>query len=133
MKQLILNQAVQESDYSYMGFTSFHDLAGVVKEYPFHEEVMEKAEIHKINMQRQAGDCFSVPAFSVTLRLEPDSMVQQTGDQILFSIRDYDIRDGKSKAAVLTLLEPEWLAQAQNIVKVHIFILSEDKMAVLQS
>lgn len=129
MKQLKLYHTVQESAYRYQGFTTFQELAGVVRDYPFDEEVMEKARIHKINMQQQAVDGYSVPSFSVTLRLAEDSNVRLEEEEASFHFNEFEIRDGRSKMAALTLLEAENLEQ--NTVQVHIFILSAENMDLL--
>lgn len=120
MKQLKMFEVQQESAYRYTGITSFMNLLEVTGDYPFDEEVMEKAEIQKENM--------SSP-FSVTLRINPDAVITENEEGIVFSFEDYDVRDGRSKCAAIRLLDPECLED--NIVKLHIFALDKEKMDLL--
>lgn len=119
MKQLKLFEVQQESAYRYTGITSFMNLLELTGDYPFDEEVLEKAEIQKENMG----------TFAVTLRIDPEAQVNEEEDGIVFEFDDFDIRDGRSKCAALRLLEPECLDD--NIVKLNIFVLSKDKMDLL--
>ena len=131
MRELKLFEVSQVSAYRYTGITTFENLAEVTGEYPYEEEVLEKAEIQKENMMSQgitAGG-FSVPAFSVTLRISPDAAIAKEEDGLLFRFEDYDIRDGRSKCAAVSLLEPEWLED--NCVKLDVFVVSEEKMGAL--
>lgn len=120
MKQLKLFEVQQESAYRYTGITSFMNLLELTGDYPFDEEVLEKAEIQKENMGSP---------FSVTLRMEPEAAITENEEGTVFSFEDYDIRDGRSKCAAIRLLEPEYLEDA--LVKVHIFVLTKDKMELL--
>lgn len=120
MKKLKIFEIRQESTYRYTGITSFKNLLEVTADYPFDEEVMEKAEIHKRNM--------SAP-FSVTLRLEPETVLTEHEDGAEFSFETYDIRDGRSKCAAIGLLEPEDMEE--NLVKLDIFLLDKEKMDML--
>ena len=120
MKELKVFETQQEGTFRYTGITSFENLLEVTGDYPFDEEVMEKAEIHKRNM--------SAP-FSVTLRISPDAVIKENEGETTFSFADYDIRDGRSKCAAIGLLEPECLED--NLVKVHIFVLEKEKMDLL--
>lgn len=117
MKELKVFEIQQESAYRYTCITSFENLLEVTGDYPFDEEMMEKAKIHKANM--------NIP-FSVTLRISPDAMVAENEEGAVFSFEDYDIRDGRSKCAAIGLLEPECLED--NFVKLHIFMLEKEKM-----
>lgn len=120
MKELKLFEMQQESTFRYTGITSFENLLEVTGDYPFDEEVMEKAQVHKRNM--------SVP-FSVTLRISPDAVIKENEGETTFSFNEYDIRDGRSKCAAVSLLEPEYLED--HLVKIHIFMLEKEKMDLL--
>lgn len=120
MKELKVFEIQQESAYRYTCITSFENLLEVTGDYPFDEEVMEKAEIQKANI--------SAP-FSVTLRISPDAVVQENEEGAVFSFEDYDIRDGRSKCAAIGLQETEGLED--HIVKLHIFMLEKEKMDLL--
>lgn len=120
MKELNVFEIQQESTCHYTGITSFENLLELTGDYPFDEEVMEKAEIHKQNMNAP---------FSVTLRLSPDAVITENEEVITFSFEDYDIRDGRSKCAAIRLLEAECLED--NLVKLHIFLLEKEKMDLL--
>lgn len=120
MKELKVFEIQQESAYRYTCITSFENLLELTGDYPFDEEVMEKAEFHKANM--------SAP-FSVTLRISPDAAVKEYEEGVVFTFEDYDIRDGRSKCAALRLLEPECLED--NVVKLDVFMLEKEKMDLL--
>lgn len=117
MKELKVFEIQQQSTCHYTGITSFENLLEVTGDYPFDEEVMEKAEIHKENMSDM---------FSVTLRLSPDAVIAENEGETTFSFEDYDIRDGRSKCAAIGLLDVEDLQD--NLVKLHIFVLNKEKM-----
>lgn len=131
MRELKVFEINQASAYRYTGITTFENLAEVTGDYPYSEEVREKAEIQKENMVSRgiAAGSYDVPAFSVTLRISPDAVVAEEEDGLRFRFEDYDIRDGRSKCAAVSMLEPEWLED--NCVKVDIFVLSEEKMGAL--
>lgn len=120
MKQLKLFEVQQECDYHYIGITSFADLVEIVREYPFDEEVMEKAKIQKANM--------GTP-FSATLRINPTAVITEGEEKTEFSFEDYEICDGRSKCAAIGLLEPEELEGS--FVKLHVFVLEKEKMDLL--
>ena len=48
MRNLVLYDVSQDSSYHYTGITTFENLAEIIGDYPFEEEVMEKAMIHKL-------------------------------------------------------------------------------------
>lgn len=131
MRELKVFEISQASAYRYTGITTFENLAEVTGDYPYSEEVLEKAEIQKENMVSQgvASGGYDIPAFSVTLRISPDAAITEEEDGLLFRFEDYDIRDGRSKCAAVGMLEPEWLGD--NCVKVDLFVLSEEKMGAL--
>lgn len=120
MKELKLFECQQESTYRYTAITSFKNLLEVTADYPFDAEVMEKAEFHKENM---------TAPFSVTLRLNPNAVITENEAGVVFSFEDYEIRDGRSKCAAISLLEPECLEE--NLVKLNLFVLEKEKMDLL--
>ena len=50
MRNLVLYDVSQDSAYHYTGITTFENLAEITGDYPFEEEVMEKAMIHQQTM-----------------------------------------------------------------------------------
>lgn len=120
MKQLKLFEVQQECAYQYKGITSFLNLLEVIGDYPFDEEVMEKAEIQKENMGSP---------FTATLRISPNAEVMEIEGETVFSFENYEICDGRSKCAAIGLLEPEDLEDS--LVKLHIFVLEKEKMELL--
>ena len=53
MRNLVLYDVSQDSEYHYTGITTFENLAEITGDYPFEEEVMEKAMIHKQTMKEK--------------------------------------------------------------------------------
>lgn len=123
MKNLVLHDVSQDSAYRYTGITTFENLVEVMGTYPFEEEVLEKAEIHKQTMMsRQNG----IPPFAVTLRISPDALILEDGESLHFTFDEFEIRDGRSKCAAVSLLDPEYLED--NWVSVQVFVLDREKM-----
>lgn len=120
MNELKVFEMQQESAYRYTCITSYENLLELTGDYPFEEEVLEKAEFHKAHMNTP---------FSVTLRLSPDAARKESDEGIVLTFADYDIRDGRSKCAALRLLEPEGLEDC--VVKLDIFLLEKEKMDLL--
>ena len=118
MRNLVLYDVSQDSAYHYTGITTFENLAEITGDYPFEEEVMEKAMIHKQTMMSHPN---GISSFAVTLRISPDASILEEGESLHFSLRD-----GKSKCAAVSMLEPEYLEN--NWVKVQVFVLDEEKM-----
>ena len=65
--KLRLQQAIQENEYYFRGFVRMADLAELFREYPFEEETLEKAAIHRRSMEH------GISSFTVTLRAMPDT------------------------------------------------------------
>ena len=84
---------------------------------------MEKAMIHKQTMMSHPN---GISSFAVTLRISPDASILEEGESLHFSFDEFEIRDGKSKCAAVSMLEPEYLED--NWVKVQVFVLDEEKM-----
>lgn len=123
MRNLVLYDVSQDSSYRYTGIITFENLAEITGNYPFEEEVMEKAMIHKKTMMSHQN---GIPSFAVTLRISPDASILEEGESLYFSFDEFEIRDGKSKCAAVSMLEPECLED--NWVKVQVFVLDEEKM-----
>lgn len=123
MRNLVLYDVSQDSAYHYTGITTFENLAEIIGDYPFEEEVMEKAMIHKQTMVSHPN---GISSFAVTLRISPDASILEEGESLHFSFDELEIRDGKSKCAAVSMLEPEHLEN--NWVKVQVFVLDEEKM-----
>lgn len=128
MKQLTLYRADQETQYRYIGFAAFRELADMLEGYPFEDDVLEKAAIHKENFldYGNANDTTSIPSINATLRVSPDAEKESDGDTLKITFEDFNIVDGRSKLAALTLLDAEWLDN--NYVKINLFILDKESM-----
>lgn len=123
MKNLVLHDVSQDSAYRYTGITTFENLAEVTGDYSFEEDVMEKAAIHKQTMMSQQN---GISSFSVTLRISPDAEILEDGESLHFTFDEFEIRDGRSKCAAVSMLDPEYLED--NWVKVQVFVLDQEKM-----
>lgn len=122
--RLRLQKARQAGEYYYTGYVSLPELADSIEGYIFEPEVLEKAKIHKKNME------MGIPAFAVTFRMEPASAIEEEGDALLFESSDYEIRDGKSRAAAVLFLDRDQTEGYGAAVKV--FLVSKEKMDKLE-
>lgn len=123
MKNLVLHDVSQDSAYRYTGITTFENLAEVTGDYPFEEDVMEKAAIHKQTMMSQQN---GISSFTLTLRISPNAEILEDGESLHFTFDEFEIRDGRSKCAAVSMLEPEYLED--NWVRVQVFVLDQEKM-----
>lgn len=123
MKNLVLHDVSQDSAYRYTGITTFENLAEVTGDYPFEEDVMEKAAIHKQTMMSQQN---GISSFVLTLRISPNAEILEDGESLHFTFDEFEIRDGRSKCAAVSMLEPEYLED--NWVRVQVFVLDQEKM-----
>lgn len=122
--KLRLKNAQQKSSSYYCGYVDLNALAEQLKDYPFEEETLEKARIHKRNMEG------GISPFTVTLRLEPECRRwEEEGDLILESLES-QVWDGKSRAAAVCMLEGPLPKDAVTMVKV--FLATEEKMKKLE-
>lgn len=123
MKNLVLHDVSQDSAYRYTGITTFENLAEVTRDYPFEEDVMEKAAIHKQTMMSQQN---GISSFVLTLRISPNAEILEGGESLHFTFDEFEIRDGRSKCAAVSMLDPEYLED--NWVRVQVFVLDQEKM-----
>ena len=123
MKNLVLHDVSQDSAYRYTGITTFENLAEVTGDYSFEEDVMEKAAIHKQTMMSQQN---GISSFTLTLRISPNAEILEDGESLHFTFDEFEIRDGRSKCAAVSMLEPEYLED--NWVRVQVFVLDQEKM-----
>lgn len=123
MKNLVLHDVSQDSAYRYTGITTFENLAEVTGDYPFEEDVMEKAAIHKQTMMSQQN---GISSFALTLRISPNAEILEDGESLHFTFDELEIRDGRSKCAAVSMLDPEYLED--NWVRVQVFVLDQEKM-----
>ena len=123
MKNLVLHDVSQDSAYRYTGITTFENLAEVTGDYPFEEDVMGKAAIHKQTMMSQQN---GISSFAVTLRISPNAVILEDGESLNFTFDEFEIRDGRSKCAAVSMLDPEYLED--NWVRVQVFVLDQEKM-----
>ena len=84
-----------ENDYYFHGFLDLRELADAFADYPFDSEALEKARIHRNDMER------SMPVLSVSIRMNPDTKLSWEGEDLLCEGADWEIRDGKSRVAAL--------------------------------
>lgn len=123
MKNLVLHDVSQDSAYRYTGITTFENLVEVTGDYPFEEDVIEKAAIHKQTMMSQQN---GISSFVLTLRISPNAEILEDGESLHFTFDEFEIRDGRSKCAAVSMLEPEYLED--NWVRVQVFVLDQEKM-----
>ena len=123
MKNLVLHDVSQDSAYRYTGITTFENLAEVTGDYPFEEDVMEEAAIHKQTMMSQQN---GISSFVLTLRISPNAEILEDGESLHFTFDEFEIRDGRSKCAAVSMLDPEYLED--NWVRVQVFVLDQEKM-----
>lgn len=123
MKNLVLHDVSQDSAYRYTGITTFENLAEMTRDYPFEEDVMEKAAIHKQTMMSQQN---GISSFVLTLRISPNAEILEDGESLHFTFDEFEIRDGRSKCAAVSMLDPEYLED--NWVRVQVFVLDQEKM-----
>lgn len=123
MKNLVLHDVSQDSAYRYTGITTFENLAEVTGDYSFEEDVMEKAAIHKQTMMSQQN---GISSFTLTLRISPNAEILEDGESLNFTFDEFEIRDGRSKCAAVSMLDPEYLED--NWVRVQVFVLDQEKM-----
>lgn len=123
MRNLVLHDVSQDSAYRYTGITTFENLAEVTGDYPFEEDVMEKAAIHKQTMMSQQN---GISSFTLTLRISPNAEILEDGESLHFTFDEFEIRDGRSKCAAVSMLDPEYLED--NWVRVQVFVLDQEKM-----
>lgn len=116
--------SIQEGTYYYKGFVELGEFAAQLQGISFEPEVLEKAKIHRENMEQ----CM-VP-FQMTLRLETGCKVSQEEDALVFECETFEIYDGKSKAAAVCRMKPEILEGSR--AKISIFVVSEEKMKKIQ-
>lgn len=123
MKNLVLHDVSQDSAYRYTGITTFENLAEVTGDYSFEEDVMEKAAIHKQTMMSQQN---GISSFALILRISPNAEILEDGESLHFTFDEFEIRDGRSKCAAVSMLDPEYLED--NWVRVQVFVLDQEKM-----
>ena len=118
--KLELYQPVQENDYYFKGYVSLAQLSQLFSDYPFSEETLEKATIHRRNM------IHGISPFSAVLRIDPDSQMESFEDTILFTCDRIQIRNGASKIAAICQLEVSQLDEG--VIPVSIFLATEEKL-----
>ena len=123
MKNLVLHDVSQDSAYRYTGITTFENLAEVTGDYSFEEDVIEKAAIHKQTMMSQQN---GISSFALILRISPNAEILEDGESLHFTFDEFEIRDGRSKCAAVSMLDPEYLED--NWVRVQVFVLDQEKM-----
>ncbi len=123
--KLKLQDVERRSEYHYSGMAKLADLAEAFKGYQFSEEVLSKAEIHKVAMKD------GIPSFSVTVRIEPDSTECTEGEETEFQCIGCELRDGKSKVAAICQMADEQLDGYA--VQTEVFQVTKEKMDKLEA
>ena len=118
--QLKLYHVIQENAYYFKGYARLCDLAEVFADYSFSEETREKAAIHKQSLSQ------GLSAFSVTLRMEPDSEIPSLEEETIFSSKICQIYNGASKIAAICQMDAEELSDFMAMV--NLFFVTEEKM-----
>ncbi|HIQ97780.1 MAG TPA: hypothetical protein IAB26_14625 [Candidatus Limivivens merdigallinarum] len=121
---LHLKEGIQIGSFHFVGMVELKELAQLLEEYPFEEEVLEKAAVHRRSMES------GIAPFQVTLRLEPGSFALLGEEEIVFEFGGLELRDGKSKAAALLGLSADRL---EGSVKAHIFLTTREQMDKLEN
>lgn len=121
--KLELYQPVQENDYYFKGYVSLSQLLQLFSDYPFSEETLEKAAIHRRNM------IHGISPFSAVLRIDPDSQMESSEDTISFTSDRIQICNGASKIAAICQLEVSQLDEG--VIPVSIFLATEEKLKEL--
>ena len=76
MRNLVLYDVSQDSAYHYTGITTFENLAEITGDYPFEEEVMEKAMIHKQTMMSHPNGISSFVLMNLRYGMEKVNVPQ---------------------------------------------------------
>lgn len=121
--QLHLKDGIQKSGYHFEGFVELKELAEILKNYQFDEEVLKKAAVHKKMME------LNRLSFTVTLRIEPESRYELEEDDVRFEFESCELRNGKSKAATVCQLSEDHL---MGTVKMDVFLVTREKMEKLE-
>lgn len=122
--ELKLIEAIQKSETHFRGYVDLLELARLLKDYPFEDEVLQKARIYKKYMEN------GVFNFKVTVRLEPDTDISEIGYERIFRFSQFEIRDGKSRAAALCMLPADILEDKET--EAEIFLATKEKMDKLE-
>lgn len=122
--KLRLKHAMQENDYYFHGFLDLRELADAFADYPFDSEALEKARIHRNDMER------SMPVLSVSIRMNPDTKLSWEGEDLLCEGADWEIRDGKSRVAALRGLDSYLLEGG--FARARIFRTTKEHLARLE-
>lgn len=123
MKQLTLLNANQETEYRYVGYVTFEDVMRMLEGYRFDQDVLDKAQIHKENYIRYGSENAPV---SAVIRVSASAKVEKSDETVKVMFEDFDIRDGRSKLAAVTMLDPENVQGSY--VKVNLFVLDAESM-----
>lgn len=118
--QLKLYHPTQENAYYFKGYATLCDLAECFRDYPFSEETLEKAAIHKRSLSH------GLSSFSVTLRMDPDSTLPSLEEETIFSSPTCQICNGASKIAAICQMDAETLSDFA--ATVNLFFVTEEKM-----
>ena len=77
---LHLKEGIQIGSFHFVGMVELKELAQLLEEYPFEEEVLEKAAVHRRSMES------GIAPFQVTLRLEPGSFALLVRKRLFLSL-----------------------------------------------
>lgn len=131
MGNLLLHEAVKESQFHCVGLIELKEVARIFKEYKFLEDELEKAQIHKQNILTNENNQHRISPYILTLRVDMEEDIeineQGTGE---ITYNNCEIRDGRSKTCAIVQLGEEWLSD--NYAVAHIFNVSREKMDKLE-
>lgn len=122
--RLRLTDAERRSDYYFTGYAALVDMAELFREYPFDGEVLEKAAVHQRNMEE------GIPPFHVTMRAGDGCIAEESENEIIFEMEEYEIRDGKSRIAAVCRMDKEKLEEES--VPVKLFLLTKERMEKME-
>lgn len=122
--KLKLIDAIQKSESHYGGYVNLLELARVLEDYPFEDEVLQKTRVYKEYMEN------GMINFKVTVRFEPETDVSKDGDDWTFGFSHCELRDGKSRAAAMCMLSEDILQGME--IEAEFFLATKEKMDKLE-
>lgn len=123
--ELKLQNVERKSEYHYRGMAKISDLAEAFREYQFSEEVLSKAEIHKVSMKE------GISPFMVTVRIDCDSAECTNDEETVFQCTGFELRDGKSKVAAICQMAEDELEGY--FAETDVFQVTKEKMDKLEA
>ena len=123
--KLQLQDAVRKNEYYFTGYTDMSEIADLFREYPFEEETLERAAIHRKNMEN------GIRPFSLLLRGMPDTKFEIDQSNVFFDDVSWEIRDGKSRVAAIKDIEKDFLTGYE--IEVTVILATPEKMNAIEN